>query len=175
MSGKRGLGIKSASSILISPCPSMIDSFFKDQLKYNKVQVEDKSNTNPYLVRYVKGLNHGDNPLFPDLANISCVSNIIIDLYNGRVVDHYFKINRGSAIRAYKECSTLGHLTWMFQYHLNLVHMTREYIKGGWMQRVKVQKEIEDVKSKYIILNKKGFTNILEKAKPSTEDEVVIE
>jgi hypothetical protein len=44
--------------------------------------------------------------------------------------------------------------------------MTREYLKGGWLYRSKRQKELEVTKDKYVILNKKGFTNILENAKP---------
>ncbi len=164
--GKHGLGIVSSSRVLITPCPSMVEYFFKDQLKYSKADIEHKHNTNQFLVRFTKALNHPDQPVFPDLNHISCVSNIVIDLYSGAVIDHYFKINRGSAIRTFSECPDIESMLYIFKWHLNIVHMAREYLKGGWMQRGKIQKEIESMKDKYVILNKKGFTNILEKAKP---------
>ena len=165
---RHGLGIELASSNLITPCPSMIDSYFKDQLKYNKVEVEDhrKGYKNAFKVRYCKALNHPDNPILPELWGISCVSNIIIDLYSGSVIDHYFKINKGSAIRTFSECPNIEAVEYVFKWHLNLVHITREYLKGGWLKRSKVKKEIEDMQSKYIILNEKGITNILGLTKP---------
>ena len=167
-----GLGIGAAGSNLITPWPSMIDSYFKDQLKYNKVEVEGCRDgyKNAFKVRYCKALNHPDSPAIPELWGISCVSNIVIDLYSGSVIDHYFKINKGSAIRAFSECPNIEAMEYVFKWHLNLVHITREYLKGGWLKRSKVKKEIEDMQSKYIILNEKGITNILGLTKPENAE-----
>ena len=168
---RNGLGIEKSSGSLISPCPSMINSFFVRQLKYNKVDIENKKNNNQYLVRYVKTLNQADNPLFPELTNITCVSNIIVDMYDGSIVDHYFKVNKGPAIRNYQECPSLEPLQSVFKWHINIVHASREYIKGGWMSRNKVKEEIEDSKKLYKYLSKTNFTNILK----YTKDELNIE
>ena len=166
MGGKRGLGVNPASSNITAPCPRMIDVFFRQQLMYNKVAPDNPDCKDPFYVKYIKGLNHPDNPMKPDLKNISCTSHIIVDLYTGAVVDHYFKINKGAPIRAYAECPNIESLVLMFKWHLNIVHMAREYIKCGWLQRSKVQAEIENAKTKITILNKVGVTNILNKAKP---------
>jgi len=164
--GRHGLGVNPAAANLTSPCPRMIDVYFRQQLMYNKVAPDNPNCKDPFYVKYVKSLNHPDNPLKSDLVNISCTSNIIVDLYTGAIVDSYFRINNGSPIRSYSECPIIESLQLVFKWHLNLVHMSREYIKCGWLQRASVKKEIENAKPKCYILNKVGVTDLLNKAKP---------
>lgn len=163
---KKGLGINPESSSLTSPCPRMINVYFRNQLKYSKTSPDNPNCKNPFYVKYIKTLSYADNPVRPDLLNFSCTSNIVIDLYTGSVVDNYFKINNGKPIRSYKDCPNIESLVLVFKWHLNLVHMSREYIKCGWLQRKSVQKEIENAKQSCYILNKVGTTDLLNKAKP---------
>lgn len=164
--GRHGLGISPAASNLTSPCPRMIDAYFRQQLMYNRVAPDNPNCKDNFYVKYTKTLNHSDNPIKPDLANISCTSHIIVDLYTGAIIDSYFKINKGSPIRSYTDCPNIASLQLVFKWHLNLVHMTREYIKCGWLQRDSVKKEIEKSKARCYIINKVGTTNLLNKAKP---------
>ena len=163
---KKGLGISLVSSSLTSPCPRMIDIYFRQQLKYNKVAPDNPNCKDPFCVKYTKSLNHPDNPIKSDLANILCTSHIIVNLYTGAIIDHYFMINKGNPIRAYRECPNIESLQLVFKWHSNLVHMSREYIKCGWLQRKAVQKEIENAKPNCYILSKVGVTDLLNKAKP---------
>lgn len=177
MNSKKGLGLSPSINNLITPCPSMIDSFFNLFLKYNKITTENKENKNPYIFRYIKTLNNPDNPVFADLALQVCTSNIIIDSYTGTIVDHYLKIKGGVIIKSYAQCREHNSksLDWMLNWHVNLVHLTREYLKGGWMLRAKVKREIEYTKCRYTILNNNGFENLSEVAKPEPLNEDSLE
>ena len=173
--GRKGLGISQSSKSLLSPCPKMIEAYFTDQLRYNKSSIEDKSNKNQFLVRYQKALSMPHKPEFPELKNVTCLSNIVVDLYTGGIVDAWFKVNRGPAIRGYSECPQIASILWVFQWHVNLVHMSREYIKGGWLERKRLQQELQDMKAKRVIMNKLGTTNFIEKARPEHEPEYYLE
>ena len=171
MSNRNGLGndaFRPAS--LITPCPAAIDQYFKDQLHYNKL-IKKANDKEPFTVVYSRGLNYPDRPIFEDLAGQHYLSYIVVDLYNGAVVDTYFELrNTHKIVRTYQELADeIGEnksIEWVFKWHLNIVHMTREYLKGGWLYRAKRQENLAATKDKYVILNKKGFANILENAKP---------
>lgn len=178
MSSRKGLWSNAwQPAYLITPCPAVIDQYFTEQMHYCKLT--PKANSNAFIAMYSKTLSHKDNPMFDDLAGEQYISYIIVDLFNGALIDCYFEIRDNKKrfnrvwqpIRSYNELTAaIGSnqsIEWLFKWHLNIVHMTREYLKGGWLYRSKRQKELEVTKDKYVILNKKGFTNILENAKPN--------
>lgn len=70
-----------------------------------------------------------------------------------------FKLN-------YLEEEVYNSLAWVFKWHLNLVHMAREYIAGGWLNRPRRKKAQAAIQEKLVILNQVGYTDILNKAKP---------
>lgn len=167
---KKGLGSDTCRpAYLITPCPAAIDQYFTEQMFYCKLtpKANDK---NPFVATYMKVLSHADNPMFECLKGDQYISYIIVDLYSGAILDHYFEVrdhNRWKySFVSFENCPEKDEIIWLFKWHLNIVHMTREYLKGGWLYRSKRQKELEITKDKYVILNKKGFTNILENAKP---------
>lgn len=172
MANRHGLGNDACRpATLITPCPAAIDQFFEEQLHYMKLTPKQNSKANPFVVTYAKALNHADNPVFCELKNSVCMSYVVVDLFYGAVVDAYFEYRPQfgldiGPVRSYAELPENNALIWVFKWHLNIVHMTREYLKGGWLYRSKRQRQLEATKDKYVILNKKGFTNILENAKP---------
>lgn len=176
MGSRHGLGRSNAASS-ITPCPAVIDQFFKEQLHYCK-QTKKSNDKEPFIVTYSKGLSYPDSPVFESLAGQQYLSYIKIDLYNGIILDDWFEIRNNikrfdrvwEPIRTYAELlDAVGEnkdIEWLFKWHLNIVHMTREYFKGGWLFRRKRRENLEATKDKYIVLNRKGFTNVLENAKP---------
>ena len=171
---RHGLGNDShRPAALITPCPAVIDQFFEKQLHYGKL-TKKANDKEPYTVIYQKGLSHPDNPRFESLANNCYLSRIVIDAYNGNIIDSYFEVRAavgGSVVfRTFQELADIfgedKAVEWLFKWHLNIVHMTREYLKGGWLYRRQRQANLAATRDKYVILNKKGFTNILENAKP---------
>jgi hypothetical protein len=169
MSSKKGLGSNACQpAYLITPCPAVVDQYFTEQMHYCKLAAKAGSDT--FVVTYSKTLSHKDHPMFECLAGDQYISYITVDIYNGVVLSHYFEVRDKNmwkyGFTTYNECPEKPEVEWLFKWHLNIVHMTREYLKGGWLYRSKRQKELEVTKDKYVILNKKGFTNILENAKP---------
>lgn len=161
---------------LLTPSPAVVDQYFIDQLRYSKLT--PKKEDNPFIARYSKVLSPGDKPVFDELADEQYISNIVIDLYTGRVMDHYLEARRKDSskmrMKSYQECPPDPNIGWLFKWHLNLVRMTREYLKGGWLCRDSRQKELETAKGARIFLNAKGLKNILESAKPALSTMVAI-
>jgi len=177
---RHGLGSDaSRPAALITPCPAAVDQFFVEQLRYDKLaKSKNKLEKNPFIVTYSKGLSYPDNPIFESLVGQLYISYIEVDLYSGNIVGGWFEIRNNPkrmyrvwpSIRTYAELyDAVGKdkdIEYLFEWHLNIVHMSREYLKGGWLYRRQRQNNLEATKNKYVILNKKGFTNILENAKP---------
>lgn len=160
MKRKRGMGINTGKSNITAPCPKMIDSYFQNILKYNRYSLSD----NPFYALYTKDLNHQDNPILPELAGITCNSQIIVDLYTGAIVDDYLKVNK-KKINTFAECENES-LKTILRWHLNIVKVTCEYIKYGWLERYTIKKELEEAKNKGKILNKTDTRNLLIKTMP---------
>jgi len=159
------------SSKLLSPCPRMIDDFFENQLRYSPGK---SSAEKPFLAKYVKQLNPKDNPLKPELAGLSCFSVIVVDLTNGRVVDHYFytkSSKKGVEARTYEELQHDPNIAPrfvepVFKWHANLVTVAREYLNGGWLHRFGVLKEITAMESHYRYIKEFGYRDLLNSSKP---------
>lgn len=171
MSNNHGLGCDTfRPASLITPCPAVIDHYFRKQLHYNRL-IKKTNDDEPFVAVYSRGLNYPDRPIFEDLAGQHYLSYIVVDLYSGAILDTYFELrNKHKIVRTYQELAEeIGEnksIEWIFKWHLNIVHMTKEYLKGGWLYRPKRQENLSATKDKYVILNKKGFTNILNNARP---------
>lgn len=170
--GRHGLGNNvNKPAYLITPCPAVVDQFFEDQLHYMKLTPKANKKADPFIVTYAKVLSHPDNPEFIELKGDVCISYIYVDIFNGNIIDQGFEWKnryhrKFGPIRSFEECPENKALLLVFKWHLNIVHMSREYLKGGWLYRAKRQRQLEATKDKYVILNKKGFTNILDNARP---------
>ena len=160
MKRKRGMGIDTGKRNITAPCPKMIDVYFQNILKYNRYSRSD----NPFYALYTKVLNHPDNPIIPELTGITCNSQIIVDLYTGAVVDDYLKVKK-KKITTFAECENES-LKTMLRWHLNIVKVTCEYIKYGWLERYGIKKELEEAKNKGKILNKTDTRNLRIKIMP---------
>jgi len=184
---RRGLGLDANPAKSIAPSPAIIEHYFVDQLHYFQ---QDRDNVKNFLryVTYVKHLNQPDAPLFGELQGISCISRIVVDRLNGGIVDHWFELrdskNAGNHQLKFKinmkykdvKINSFDQLTefenyypsiiWLFKWHLNIVHMSREYLRGGWLERPARIDAIEEAKQARKYLNKYGLTDIINKAKP---------
>lgn len=158
---KRGMGIATGKSNLTAPCPKVIDAYFQGQLRYVK---ESKHFDNSFYALYTKNLNNQDNPVLPELAGVTCNSQIIVDLYTGAIVDDYLKVNK-KKISTFAECENDSIKT-IFKWHANIIQITCEYIKYGWLEKYSIKKELETAKSKGKILNKTDTRNLLIKTMP---------
>lgn len=185
---KNGLGISMMPAINIAPSPAVTRQYFRDQLHYQGAAEFDDESIHRYI-KYVKMLNHPDKPIFDTLKDIKCSSYIIVDLWTGSIKEAWFelgyndynktlfmpgiekfkhvKINSFAQLAAFED-SELGcpPIVWMFKWHLNIVHMTREYLAGGWLERPGRVKAIEVAKQARLFLNKFGTKNIINNAKP---------
>ena len=159
---KRGMGIDTGKSTLTTPCPKVIDAYFQSQLRYIK---EPKYFNNSFYALYTKNLNNQDNPVLPELAGVTCNSQIIVDLYTGAIVEDYLKVNK-KKISTFAECENESIKT-IFKWHANIIQITCEYIKYGWLERYMIKKELEKAKSKGKILNKTDTKNLLIKTIPA--------
>ena len=183
MGGKKGLGINSdRPALLVTPSPAAIHHYFTQELKYsynrdykrNSGATKDKINR---IFWYSKILNNPDNPVFPVLKGTVCISFIAVDMWTGSIKNHYFEVrnsqlivNNGVPINTYQQLFGVKSLEWVFKWHLNLVRVTREYLKGGWLERKSRAREIREAKAARTFLNKFGTTDLTNKAKPELED-----
>lgn len=188
-SHRNGLGLAISPSENVAPAPAVIENYFVAQLGYfqqNRGEITDI----PRYTTYVRNLNHPDNPMFPELKGVSCISRIVVDMWNGGIKDAWFELKTSKpnldgayipGIEAFKgvkinsfdqlacfEDPELGYfpIVWLFKWHLNIVHMSREYLKGGWLERKARIKAIEKAKEARKYLNRFGLTNIINNAKP---------
>ena len=196
MSSRRhGLGNTAMPIGWVTPSPAIIQEYFKNQMHYfldtpaGKVAGEHKLFNEEKIVRYAHYkniLNKNDVPLFDCLKDITCISHIVVDLWSGHIHDAWFDVRyhgldhcsgiealKGVKINSFNQLADFEDpeigcpsLIWVFKWHLNIVHMTREYLKGGWLERPKRIKELAKAKEARKFLNKFGPINIIGNAKP---------
>lgn len=184
---RRGLGMATNPAKNVAPAPAIIENYFVEQLHYfqqNRGEIHDI----PRYTTYVKNLNQPDVPLFAELKGINCISRIVVDMWHGGIMDAWFELRdsknggnnalkfkismkyRDVKINSYNQLDEFvgqyDSLIWLFKWHLNIVHMSREYLKGGWLERKGRIKAIEKAKEARKYLNKFGTTNIINNAKP---------
>ena len=194
-SNRHGLGNTSSPVGMVTPSPAVIQEYFKSQIHYFLDTPAGKKPGEPVLfneericryAHYKNILNKCDAPLFECLKDITCISHIIVDLWYGYVQDAWFELRyhgkgscpgiekfKGVKINSFAQLAAFDDpelgcppLVWVFKWHLNIVHMTREYLKGGWLERPKRVKELAKAKESRKFLNKFGPINIIKNAKP---------
>ena len=142
-----------------NPAPSgvMIKAFFVGILGYNESKPSFVDNR--LLVRFTRSLSSRDAPLVPELSGLSCISNIVVDLLTGKIIDHYFKVNNGTPIRNNEDSYFIygSPIDQVLRYHFNLVHMSREYIAGGWLYRTKINQQLETNRKKFVFITGDKF------------------
>jgi len=161
--------------------------------RYEKGNIKTrKSVDEDFCMTFCKIINQADHPVFECLRGAHCYSYIKVDMWSGRIVDSWFQFKEipttiptffphsFNGIRSYIDLEVAAKnskqypisdevynsLVWLFKWHLNLVHMSREYIAGGWLNRPRRKKALAEIQDKFVILNKVGYTDILNKAKP---------
>lgn len=186
-SHRRGLGLAINPAENVAPAPAVIENYFVAQLGYFQ-QDRGEITDIPRYTTYVRNLSHPDNPLFAELKGISCISRIIVDMWNGGIADAWFELrdSKNTANKALKSKININYkdvkinsyeqlnefvdqydsIIWLFKWHLNIIHMSREYLKGGWLERKARIKAIEKAKEARKYLNKFGTQNIINNARP---------
>ena len=188
-SGRHGLGLGNNPAKSVAPAPAVIEQYFVNQMHYFQQNRGEIHNLSRYTT-YVKNLNQPDVPMFTQLKGVNCISRIVVDMWNGCIKDAWFELRTSKAnlngaympgIEKFKDVKInsfdqladfedpeLGYppIVWLFKWHLNIVHMSREYLKGGWLERPARIKAIEVAKQARKFLNKFGTKNIINNAKP---------
>lgn len=197
---KHGLGIAGSPALSICPCPSVIQQLFTDLLGYSE-QKKSPNDIKPFETIFVKGLHYADHPEFKCLAGTAVNSYVKIDYFTGRILDSYVKVKglvtkenhhiSFSDIRAFADLDAsiknsnseqfqitdeqYTALNWCLKWHINLVHITREYLKGGWLERESRKKVLKEVYNKRVYLNSYGLVDLANKTKPEKPEDIVYE
>jgi len=174
----------------VAPAPAIIENYFVSQLRYfqqNRGEIHDI----PRYTTYVKNLNQPDVPLFAELAGINCISRIVVDMWVGSIVDAWFELRdsknatndslrfninvnyKDVKINSFEQLAEFENthfsIIWLFKWHTNIVHMSREYLKGGWLERKVRIEAIKKAKEARKYLNRFGTIDIINNAKPELE------
>ena len=193
---RKGLGLDDNPAKSVAPSPAIIEHYFVGQLHYfqqNRGEIHDI----PRYTTYVKNLNQPDAPLFAELKGINCISRIVVDMWSGGITEAWFELkdskNAGNNALKFKICTkykdakinSFDQLTefenyypsiiWLFKWHLNIVHMSREYLKGGWLERPARISAIEKAKEARKYLNRFGLKDIINNAKPELGEDSLLE
>lgn len=132
----------------LSPCMMTINSFMRNSLRYSVGTLKEESifskgvasgsGKKIFTATYTKTLNYKDAPIFDSLKNISCVSYIIIDAFNGAVLDHYLQIDGGTPIKSYNDSQLRSsELDSVYNWHCNLMNTIKTFMKGDWLNKDK--------------------------------------
>lgn len=151
----------------LAPSAYMIEKFFTDQLGYCEGIGHFENNI--LSVKFTRTLSQKDLPVKPDVSGITCVSVIEVNMLSGRIMDHYFRINKGTPVRIYQESYFVkgSTLDLLLKYHFNLVHMSREYIAGGWLYRKKIDEQLQHNRERFqFITSENAAHGLLDRAKP---------
>ena len=177
-----------------------MQQFFTDLLGYNE-QKKPLHDAKPFVAVFVKGLHYADHPEFKCLVGTAVNSYVKIDYFTGRILDSYIKVKglvtKGnhhtsfSEIRAFadldafvknpscEQCQITDEqyraLDWCLKWHINLIHITREYLKGGWLERESRKKVLKEVYNKRVYLNSYGLTDLANKTKPEKPEDIIYE
>lgn len=138
----------------IAPNGAVLDHFVK--AKFNYRETCKLAGLHAGLRMYQKTLSNCDNPTHPHLTEYSIMSYLVLDLINGKVIDHFIAVGHYRNFYQYDDFNNYAK-SWifngdtqvleetkkLFEWHAHIVVAVRDYCDGGWLKTTKIKKIIK--------------------------------
>lgn len=174
----RGLKIDIYSpKVNLAPSGQVLRHYFKEQLRYYSNLYQSESVSQQWMI-FQKDLSPKDCPCFEILYGFILRSSFLVNLYNGSLAGNQLDIitpdKRHYILYGYDDLDQLENqygkefknaVEKVFTWHLYIRRCTLEFINGGWMNRSKTKKKLDEMKDKYVYLSQYGHSGVFDKTK----------